>query len=92
MADQEEQSDCVVRVYLILISIVLFLGGKIARADQLVYDLNIPSQNAAKALDQLAEQTGAITLFPFDLAEAEQANAVIGRYTLPDALALLFIE
>lgn len=61
-----------------------------ANANEPNFDLDIPSQNAAKALEQLAEQTGAITLFPFDLVEGRQTNAVIGRFTLPDALTVLF--
>lgn len=58
-------------------------------AEEPIHDINIPEQNAAKALEQLAEQTGAITLFPYDLAKARQTRAVVGRYTLPDALRLL---
>jgi iron complex outermembrane recepter protein len=54
-----------------------------------LYDIDIPSLNAAKALNRLAEQTGAIMLFPYDLAETRQANAVRGRYKLMDALGEL---
>lgn len=57
-----------------------------ANGEQL-YDIDIPSLNAAEALNRLAEQTGAIMLFPYDLAEARQANAVSGRYTLMAALS-----
>lgn len=53
------------------------------------YDINIPSLNAAEALNKLAEQTGAILLFPYTLAESRQTNAVLGRYTLTEALQLL---
>jgi outer membrane receptor protein involved in Fe transport len=45
--------------------------------------------NAAEALNRFAEQTGAIMLFPYDLASARQANAVSGRYTLLEGLDLL---
>jgi iron complex outermembrane receptor protein len=58
-------------------------------ASEPIYDIAIPAQNAAKALEQLADQTGAITLFPYDLADGKQANAVNGRFTLPRALELL---
>ena len=57
--------------------------------DEQLYDIDVPQLNAADALNRLAEQTGAIMLFPFDLASARNANAVLGRYTLTDALALL---
>ncbi len=58
-------------------------------SDEQLYDIDIPSLNAAEALNRLAEQTGAIMLFPFDLAETRQANAVLGRFTLMDALSEL---
>jgi len=54
-----------------------------------LYDIDIPSMNAAEALNSLAEQTGAIMLFPYDLAESRQANEVVGRYTLTGALSEL---
>jgi iron complex outermembrane recepter protein len=58
-------------------------------SDEQLYDIDIPSLNAAEALNHLAEQTGAIMLFPYDLAETRQANAVNGRFTLMDALGKL---
>ncbi len=61
----------------------------LAYAEEVHYDFDIPSQDAASSLEQLAEITGAIGLFRYDLAAAQQANAVVGRYTLPDALDLL---
>lgn len=67
---------------------VLFAGGVQAQEEP-VYEINIPAQNVANALEQLADQTGAITLFPYDLTQALQANAVVGSYTLPAALDLL---
>ena len=38
------------------------------------------------ALEALADQTGALMVVPFELAEFRVANSVVGRYTLPDAL------
>ena len=58
-------------------------------SDGQFYDIDIPSLNAAEALNRLAEQTGAKMLFPYDLAETRQANAVCGRFTLMDALSEL---
>jgi len=57
--------------------------------DGQLYDIDIPSLNAAEALNRLAEQTGAVMLFPYDLTENRQANALLGRYTLMDALSEL---
>ena len=56
------------------------------------YDIHLPEQDAASALEQLAEQTGALTLFPYDLAAGRTTNAVVGRFTLPDALELLLTD
>lgn len=38
------------------------------------------------ALEALAEQTGALMIVPFELAESRVANRVVGRYTLREAL------
>src|SRR6185295_6252025 len=40
---------------------------EVARADEPLYDIDIPATNAAQALNRFAEQTGAIMLFPYDL-------------------------
>lgn len=75
------------------ICLVLTLSSSVCRAaappDEQLYDIDISSLNAAEALNSLAEQTGVILLFPYDLAEARQANAVVSRYRLIDALDLL---
>ena len=61
----------------------------VARAGEPVYDIDIPAMNAAEALNRLAEQTGAVMLFSYDLASTRRANAVRGRYTLVQGLELL---
>ena len=71
------------------LTILMVMAGAQAEEAEPEYDIYLPERDAASALEQLAEQTGAITLFPFDLAAARTANAVIGRFTLPDALELL---
>lgn len=68
---------------------VVLLGISLASAQEPVYDLDIPQQDAATSLEQLAEQTGAITLYRYDLAVDQQANRVFGHYTLPQALDVL---
>ena len=74
--------------FLITVSSSMCMAAEPPDEKQL-YDIDIPSLNAAEALNRFAEQTDAIMLFPYDLAKARQANAVVGRYTLLDALALL---
>lgn len=60
-----------------------------ATSDEPRYDIDIPSLDAASALTRLAEQTDTIVLFPYDLAEGRQANEVVGRYTLTQAVEAL---
>ena len=57
-----------------------------------IHKLNIPASNAAEALNELAFQTGAVLLFPYEEAKAQQANAVAGNYTLKHAITILFSE
>ncbi|NOX50481.1 MAG: TonB-dependent receptor [Gammaproteobacteria bacterium] len=74
----------------VLVAVFVFIFCSVGtNASEPVYELDIPSQNAATALHVLAEQTGAITLFPFDMAQAHQANAVVGSLTLQQALDVL---
>ena len=65
------------------------MADRVSRAAEPVFDIDIPAVNAAEALNRLAEQTGSVMLFSYDLARARQANAVRGRYTLLEALELL---
>ena len=60
-----------------------------ATSDESRYDIDIPPLDAASALTRLAEQTDTIVLFPYDLAKGRQANEVVGRYTLTQAVDLL---
>lgn len=72
-----------------LLSVFFLLFGSNGIASELIYDINIRAQNAADALERLAEQTGAIMLFPYELASKKQANSVVGRYALSEALDAL---
>jgi iron complex outermembrane receptor protein len=51
--------------------------------------VNIPSSNAAEALNLLAEQTDALLIFPYDIAESRTAKAVSGNYSIKEALDLM---
>lgn len=83
-------------VYSILaIVLILVLFGHGAMADYAPpsgsqrFDISVPSLNVAEALNRLAKQTGAMLLFPHDVAVTRQARPVVGRYTLMEALMLL---
>ncbi len=53
------------------------------------YNIDIPALNAAEALNELAAQTGATFLFPYEQAKSRQANGVTGQFTLMNALERL---
>ncbi|TAK56520.1 MAG: TonB-dependent receptor [Gammaproteobacteria bacterium] len=69
--------------------LVLAMPINASEAVEPVFDIDIPALSAAEALNRLAEQTGSVMLFPYNLARARQANAVRGRYTLLEGLELL---
>lgn len=54
--------------------------------------VNIPSSDAAQALNLLAKQTQALLIFPYDIAESRTAQAVRGNYSIKEALDLLLNE
>ena len=91
-AAREERLDNCMFWCALAMCLLMSLASGTSRAEaqqEPLYNIDIPSLNAADALNRLAEQTGAIMLFPYDLAEGRQANAVVGRYTLLEALDLL---
>ncbi len=53
------------------------------------YKIYIKPQNAASALNLLAEQTDAVLLFNFAQVNTKRTTGITGRYTLKEALALL---
>ncbi len=53
------------------------------------HDIDIPALNVADALNELAEQTDVVMLFPYEDVKARQANAVVGHYSLMGALTIL---
>lgn len=75
----------------ILIVGIVFCSASLAGIDfdKKIHTLNIPAMNAAEALNELAFQTGTVLLFPYQEAKAQQANALVGDYTLKKAITLL---
>lgn len=73
----------------LILFLALAMHACICRAAEPEFDIDIPAINAAEALNRLAEQTGSVMLFSYDLAHTRKANAVSGRYTLQEGLELL---
>ncbi|MEW6981411.1 TonB-dependent receptor plug domain-containing protein [Colwelliaceae bacterium 6471] len=56
------------------------------------YQFNLPSMNAAAALDKLADISGYSLIYPFDDSTVVMTNPLLGTYSLPDALKKLLLN
>ena len=93
----QKPNDRVVRYFLMLGALVCFIYSGLALpaekrpveklSAEKEYRLNIPTQNLADALSELHQQTGVISLFPFDLVEGKTSNPVVGEFTLQQGLS-----
>ena len=54
-----------------------------------LYDIDIPSQGIESALSQLAEETDAMLLFPYETVQLEKSKPVTGKCTLNEALSIM---
>jgi len=71
------------------VCLALCLCGTAKSESEVAYDINIPQLTIDEALNNLAQQTSMQLLFPFDLVKTLDANSVVGRYTLMEALEIL---
>lgn len=75
------------------IAAILFAAAALPLAawadDDHKFQFSIEAQNAAAALNKLAEQAGAPILFPYDRVKSIEASALHGEYTLEEALPVL---
>ena len=55
--------------------LALLRASPIVVAREQFHDIDIPSLNAAEALNELAEQAGAVLLFPYDLVVNRQGSS-----------------
>ena len=86
---REGQAERCSRVCNLVAGLALLIASPVVVAQEQLHDIDIPSLNAAEALNELAEQTGAVLLFPCDLVINRQANAVVGQFTLTGAIDAL---
>lgn len=76
----------------------VFLGGLVVfsteslGSEQKVYEINIPKQSLATSLNELSNQTQTLVLFPFELVENQQGNAVKGQFTINVAIDKLLYD
>jgi outer membrane receptor protein involved in Fe transport len=64
------------------------VGMSVAQSPK-VYDIGLPAQSVADALNGLSAETDVPVVFPYDLVRGRSANPVSGRYTLLEALDVL---
>ena len=76
------------RLVLVLCAMLCLIETTHAQS-QRMYDIDLPAQNVADALNGLSLQTGVPVVFPFDLVKNRKSHPVIGRYLLLDALHAL---
>lgn len=61
-------------------------SGLNCSAETKTYNVDIPQQSLSKSLNELSNQTSTLVLFPYDLVEKHQGNAVEGQFTLPQII------
>jgi iron complex outermembrane recepter protein len=74
---------------LLALAVAVCTAGTATAGAAKYYDINLPRQSVATALNGLSEQTNVPVVFPYDLAKDRTSNPVIGRYTLLEALNAL---
>lgn len=79
-------TSCCLGLALWLLSCVARIS--VAQSPQ-VYDIDLPAESVAEALNGLSEKTGVPAVFPYDLVKDRRANPVAGHYTLLGALDAL---
>ena len=81
------------RFYLFFITLLLasvaYTDNEKRSAELTKFDIKVPILDVAEGLNQLADQTDTVLLYPYQEAKARQANAVVGHYTLMEALSIL---
>jgi hypothetical protein len=61
-------------------------------SEQIKFQFDIPQQSLAKSLNALSNHTKTLVLFPYDLVEKRQGNAVKGQFTLVQAIDQLLLH
>jgi outer membrane receptor protein involved in Fe transport len=74
-------------VAIALVAALVYAAPAYAQAPK--YKLDIPSESAAKALNDFAEQAGLQILFPYEAADVGRVPAIKGEYTREEALKLI---
>ena len=74
---------------LLALALVAFGSAVLAQEAERKFDFDIPPQAAHTALTEFAEQADLTLVFPDEVVREKSANALVGRYTLQEAVDLL---
>lgn len=77
------------RSLIFLLGIASFFFSHTLLSAEQEYQLDIPQQDLNSALNVFYEQTGIVSLFPYDLVEGKQSARVEGLFTITEGLELL---
>ncbi|OYW83165.1 MAG: hypothetical protein B7Z26_01315 [Asticcacaulis sp. 32-58-5] len=73
-----------------LATVLVCASPAVAQAPK--YKIDIPAENAAKALNDFARQTDIQIIFPYEVAEKSHVPALKGEFTREEALAVILRE
>ena len=79
-------SYCVASLIALFSTLFLTTSAQAEDDHSKVFQLNLPEQSLAQALNRLSEQTDIQVLFPYEIVKAKKANTVVGTFTLQKAL------
>ena len=68
---------------------LIFLNSRAEAEGPMLYEIDLPAQSVAQSLTDLSVQIDRQLLFPYKLAASIDANPVLGRYTLQQALRIM---
>ena len=77
------------RLTVMLLMAIMLLSNRVLAEGHKTYAINLPAQSVAQSLTDLSVQIDKQLLFPYKLAASIDANPVIGRYTLQQALGIM---
>ncbi len=73
-----------------MVSFILTTSDVYAQQIEQRYDFRIEAETLGEAMSAIIEQAGVSVLYPFELAQESGMNSVNGRYTVGEAIEILF--
>jgi outer membrane receptor protein involved in Fe transport len=87
--DKKSKQSIVVRPLLFVI-IALLISSLVVAQDEELIEFDIRATQLSKAMDRLAEQANVQLMYRYHLANTSGLNPVVGKYTIREALQIMF--